>query len=130
MIYRNSFIKSGLVILFICSLFISCSGGSRGTGILTMRVTGRVQDSSGVSISDVALLVQTNAVEVEENTDSEGQFEAEILWSFGNPVNFTFGSNEVFPIEQIPQNTILMETVWELEQTGELVPVFVNFETE
>lgn len=130
MLYQNNFLKYGLLVLFTCSLLISCSGGSRGTGILTMRVTGRVQDSNGVPVNNVAFLVQTMATEIEESTNTEGQFDVEILWSFGNPVNFTFESNEAFPIEQIPENTVLMETIWQLEETGELVPLFVNFETQ
>jgi len=118
------------IFIVISSSLTSCAGGSRGTGILTMRVSVRLQNIDGQALSNTPLLVETSASSIEDATNLEGEFETEIFWRFERPVNFTFGNNDPFPIDQIPEDTSLLETVWQQEESGELVPVSVNFVSE
>ena len=49
------------------------------------------------------------------------------------PVDFelnTPGIDNDFSVTQIPENTVLMETTWEENESGEIVPTSINFTTE
>lgn len=111
----------------------SCAGGSRGTGILTMRVSGRILNTNGEIIEGLPLVVNTTASASEATTDSNGEFDTEILWRFGMPVDFELNTPSVdntFSVTQIPENTVIMETTWEENESGEIVPTSINFTTE
>ena len=130
LIYKSIYVS---IFVLLISSMISCAGGSRGTGILTMRVTGRVLNTDGEIINDLPLSVSTSLTRSEIVTDSNGDFEAEILWRFESPVNFELGASDIlstFSVDQIPEDTVLMETVWEVDESGEIVPTSINFMTE
>ena len=138
MIFIKSFTHTKhLLYLSILAVLIlsitSCAGGSRGTGILTMRVSGRILNTSGEIIEGLPLVVNTTASASETSTDSNGEFGTDILWRFGMPVDFelnTPGIDNTFSVTQIPENTVLMETTWQENELGEIIPTSINFTTE
>lgn len=135
--FSSIFFNKHLAFISIFAILIlsitSCAGGSRGTGILTMRVTGRILDTNGEIIQNLPLVVNTTASASEATTDSNGEFETEILWRFGMPVDFeidTPGIDNDFSITQIPEDTVIMETTWQENEAGEIIPTSVNFTTQ
>ena len=132
-IFFNKYLTFISIFAILIISMASCAGGSRGTGILTMRVLGRVLNTNGETIQNLPLVVNTTASASEATTDSNGEFETEILWRFGMPVDFeinTPGIDNNFSITQIPENTVIMETTWEENDAGEIIPTSVNFTTE
>jgi len=132
-IFFNRYLAFIPIFAILILSMTSCAGGSRGTGILTMRVTGRVLNTNGEGIENLPLTVRTGSGVFETTTNSNGDFDTEILWRFGGAVNFELGaSNAVsdFSVDQIPEDTIVMETVWEEGETGSIEPTSINFTSE